>query len=67
LLGHSVHCAFERQPDLTRAGIGLLDCANHAEAMTDIADYIIGFYNNVRLHSSLGYHPSTAYEQDQEK
>ena len=35
--------------------------------MTDIADYIIGFYNNVRLHSSLGYHPSTAYEQDQEK
>ena len=27
------------------------DYANHAEAMTDIADYIVGFYNSVRLHS----------------
>lgn len=33
------------------------DCANHAEAMTDIADYIVSFYNNVRLHSGLGYLP----------
>ncbi|MDT4850915.1 IS3 family transposase ISPosp5 [compost metagenome] len=41
------------------------DYANHAEAMTDIADYIVGFYNNVRLHSSLGYQPPTAYEQEQ--
>ena len=43
------------------------DYANHAEAMTDIADYIVGFYNNVRLHSSLGYQPPTAYEQEQAK
>ena len=30
------------------------DYANHAEAMMDIADYIVGFYNSVRLHSKLG-------------
>ena len=38
------------------------DYANHAEAMTDIADYIVGFYNNVRLHSTLGYLPPNEYE-----
>lgn len=43
------------------------DYANHAEAMTDIADYIAGFYNNVRLHSSLGYQPPTTYERKQAK
>ena len=43
------------------------DYANHSEAMTDIADYIVGFYNNVRLHSSLGYRPPTAYEREQAK
>lgn len=42
------------------------DYANHAEAMTDIADYIVGF-NNVRLHSSLGYQPPTTYERKQAK
>ena len=30
------------------------DYANHAEAMTDVADYIMGFYNCERLHSKLG-------------
>ena len=25
------------------------DYANHAEATTDIADYIVGFYNSIRL------------------
>lgn len=30
------------------------DYANHAEAQTDIVDYIVGFYNSVRLHSTLG-------------
>ncbi len=43
------------------------DYANHAEAMVDIADYIVGFYNNVRLHSSLGYRPPAAYEREQAK
>ena len=28
--------------------------ANHAQATNDIADYIVGFYNNIRLHLNLG-------------
>lgn len=39
------------------------DYANHAEAVRDVTDYIVGFYNNVRLHSKLGYLPPTAYER----
>jgi putative transposase len=39
------------------------DYANHAEAMSDIADYIVGFYNSVRLHSKLGNLPPNAFEQ----
>ena len=39
------------------------DYANHAQAMTDIADYIVGFYNSVRLHSKLGHLPPNAFEQ----
>ncbi len=41
------------------------DYANHAEATKDVADYIVGFYNNVRLHSTLGYLPPSAYERKQ--
>ena len=29
------------------------DYANHAEATNDIPDYIVGFYNSVRLHLNL--------------
>lgn len=36
--------------------------ANHAEAVRDVVDYIVGFYNNVRLHSTLGYLPPNAFE-----
>jgi putative transposase len=39
------------------------DYANHAEAMSDVADYIVGFYNSVRLHSKLGNLPPNAFEQ----
>ena len=39
------------------------DYANHAQAMTDITDYIVGFYNSVRLHSKLGNLPPNAFEQ----
>ena len=39
------------------------DYANHAKAMTDIADYIVGFYNSVRLRSKLGNLPPNAFEQ----
>jgi putative transposase len=38
------------------------DYANTAEAIRDVADYIVTFYNNVRLHSTLGYLPPNAYE-----
>jgi putative transposase len=31
------------------------DYANHAEAIGDINDYIVNFYNATRLHSTLGY------------
>ena len=41
------------------------DYANHAEACRDITDYIVGFYNNVRLHSTLGYVPPSEYELKQ--
>lgn len=38
------------------------DYANHAEATIDIADYIVSFYNSVRLHSTLGNLPPNAFE-----
>ncbi|WP_341864815.1 MULTISPECIES: IS3 family transposase [Pseudomonas] len=28
---------------------------SRAEAKRDITEYIVGFYNNERLHSKLGY------------
>lgn len=31
------------------------DYANHTKAQADIVDYIVGFYNSVRLHATLGY------------
>lgn len=39
------------------------DYANHAEAQTDIVDYIVGFYNGARLHSTLGYCSPNQFEQ----
>ena len=38
------------------------DYANHAEASNDIADYIVSFYNSVRLHSALSNLPPNAFE-----
>ena len=38
------------------------DYANHAEATSDIADYMINFYNSVRMHSTLGNLPPNAFE-----
>lgn len=37
--------------------------ANHGEAVSDIANYIVAFYNTHRLHSTLGYRSPTDYEQ----
>ena len=38
------------------------DYANHSEALRDVTDYIVGFYNSTRLYSTLGYLPPNAYE-----
>ncbi len=38
------------------------DYANHAEAEMDITQYIVGFYNCTRLHSTLGYTAPAHYE-----
>ena len=40
------------------------DYANHLEATSDIADYIVGFYNSVRLHSTLGNMSPNAFERE---
>ena len=37
--------------------------ANHAEAKTDITDYIVGFYNCKQINSALGNLPPAAYER----
>jgi putative transposase len=36
--------------------------ANHGEAIRIVIDYIVGFYNSVRLHLKLGYLPPYTYE-----
>lgn len=36
--------------------------ANHDEARRDISQYIVRFYNCVRLHSTLGYLLPAAFE-----
>jgi transposase InsO family protein len=36
--------------------------ANHSEAIRDVTDYMVNFYNSRRLHSSLGYLPPNDYE-----
>lgn len=41
------------------------DYANHEEAMRDVNDYIVNFYNSRRLHSSLGYRSPNAFERQQ--
>lgn len=44
--------------------VWLHDYASHVEAEKDITEYIVGFYNCVRLHSARGYLPPTTYEQE---
>lgn len=39
------------------------DYANHDEAIKDVTDYIVKFYNQDRLHSTLGYLPPNQYER----
>lgn len=40
------------------------DYANHLEAIKDVTEYIVGFYNCVRLHSTLGNLPPMVYEME---
>jgi putative transposase len=40
------------------------DYANHLEAEKDITEYIVGFYNCVRLHSARGNLPPMIYERE---
>ena len=40
------------------------DYANHAEATNDIVDYIVGFYNEQRLHLKLGNMSPNAFERE---
>ena len=39
------------------------DYANHEEATADVADYIVGFYNCLRLQSKLRNLPPNAFKQ----
>ena len=39
------------------------DYANHREAQLDITDYIVSFYNGIRLHSKLGYLSPAVFER----
>ena len=60
------------QPASTKAGaiqnlkmerVWQRDHTNQAEAPADIADYIVDFYNPLRLHSTLRYRSPVQYEQ----
>jgi transposase InsO family protein len=61
LLGQRSDGALLSKPE-DRARVWQRDHANHAKAQCDIADYIVGFYNNVRLHSTLGYCSPNQFE-----
>jgi transposase InsO family protein len=50
--------------NLKRERVWRRDYANHQEAIGDVTDYIVGFYNSKRLHSKLGYLPPNIYEHD---
>lgn len=39
------------------------DYANADEARKDIVDYIVGFYNSTRLHSTLAYRSPNDHER----
>ena len=48
--------------NLKRERVWQRDYANPTEATRDITDYIVGFYNSTRLHSTLGYLSPNVYE-----
>ncbi|MFT7117094.1 MAG: putative transposase [Rhodoferax sp.] len=40
------------------------DYASYSAALTDVADYIVSFYNSKRLHSKLGNLSPNAFERE---
>lgn len=75
LARHSIICSMSRKGDcwdnavaerfflnLKMERVWQRRYANHDEAQRDIVQYIVGFYNPVRLHSTLGYLSPCAYE-----
>ena len=50
--------------NLKRGRVWQRDDTNQREASKDMTDYIVGFYNCVRLHSTVGYFPPMIYERD---
>ena len=40
------------------------DYAKHPEAINAVADYIVGFYNSIRLHSKLGNLSPNAFARE---
>jgi putative transposase len=77
LLGqHAIRCSMSRKGNcwdnsvmerfflnLKMERVWQRDYANHREAQRDITEYIVSFYNGVRLHSTLGYLSPAAYER----
>ena len=43
------------------------DYANHSEAINDVADYIVSFYNSERLHLTLGNLSPNVFERESAK
>ncbi len=49
---------------LKMARVWQRDYASHMEAIKDITEYIVEFYNGVRLHSTLSKVPPMIYEME---
>lgn len=75
LARHGMHCSMSRKGNcwdnavmerfflnLKMERVWRKDYANHGEAIKDITDYIMRFYNRTRLHSTLGYLAPNQYE-----
>ena len=50
--------------NLKLARVWQRDYSNHAEVTNDIADYIVGFYNSIRLCSKLGNLSPNDFERE---
>lgn len=74
---HGIVCSMSRQGNgwdhpvmerfflnLNMARVGQRQYTNHEEARRDITQYIVGFYNTVRLHSTLVYLSPVAFEKE---